>query len=240
MDKKQAESIVTVLLGLVSDKVPVEGVKNLSANDKFYTNGYKIMNKYNCIGCHQIDGEFGDILKMYSDDINQGPPLLVGEGHRVYSDWLFNFLGDVEKIRPWIKVRMPSFNLTNQEKNLIVSGFAAKSNQVIFEKSEKVAWLPGEREGAVKLFNTLACTSCHAGGFTKDDQLAPDLHLASKRLRFSWIKKWLQNPQAIMPQTTMPAFWEGGPADPDILGGDMEKQITAMAKYVLELGQKGK
>jgi mono/diheme cytochrome c family protein len=241
MDKKQAESLVTVLLGMVSDKVPVEGMKNFNANEKLYANGYKVMNKFNCIGCHQIEGEFGDLLKMYSDDINQGPPLLVGQGQRVNADWFYHFLGNVEPIRPWVKVRMPSFNLTNQEKNLIVSGFAAKSNQVIFETNEKVTWAPGEREGAVKLFDQLACTSCHAQGFTKTEPLAPDLHKSNKRLRFSWIKKWLSNPQAIMPQTTMPAFWEGGsPADPDILGGDGEKQITAVAKYVLELGQKGK
>lgn len=241
MDKKQAESIVTVILGMVSDKVPAEGMRNLSANEKIAANGYKVMNKFNCIGCHQIDGDFGDLLKMYEDDINQGPPWLVGEGHRVLADWLYNFLGNVQPIRPWVKVRMPSFNLTNHDKNLIVSGFASKSDQVVFEANEKVTWLPGEKEGAVKLFNQLACTSCHSMGFTKVDPLAPDLHKANNRLRFSWIKKWISNPQAIMSQTTMPAFWDGGaPADPDILGGDAEKQINAVAKYVLELGQKGK
>lgn len=241
MDKKQADSIVTVLLGMVSDKVPAEGMRNLNANEKLYANGYKVMNKYNCIGCHQIEGDFGDLLKIYEDDINQGPPILVGQGHRVLADWFYHFLGNVEPIRPWVKVRMPSFNLTNKEKNLIVSGFAAKSDQVVFEANEKVTWQPGERDGAVKLFNQLACTSCHAGGFTKAEPLAPNLHQSSKRLRYSWIKKWLSNPQAIMPQTTMPAFWDGGsPADPDILGGDAQRQIDAVAKYVLELGQKGK
>jgi len=241
MEKKQAESIVTVILGMVSDKVPAEGMRNLNANEKNYANGYKVMNKYNCIGCHQIEGDFGDLLKMYEDDINQGPPWLVGEGHRVLADWLYNFLGNVQPIRPWVKVRMPSFNLTNHDKNLIVSGFAAKSDQVVFEANEKVTWVPGEREGAVKLFNQLACTSCHSMGFSKTEPMGPDLHKASNRLRFSWIKKWLANPQAIMAQTTMPAFWDGGaPADPDILGGDAEKQINAVAKYVLELGQKGK
>ncbi len=240
MTKKQAESIVTVLLGMVSDKVPFEGMKNLSANEKFYQKGYKVMNKFNCIGCHQIDGQFGDILHAFEDDINQGPPLLVNEGHRVLSNWLFDFLDNVHTIRPWVKVRMPSFNFTNEEKNLIIAGFAAKANQAMFEENEKVIWEKGEREGAVKLFNQLACTSCHSIGFTKTDPLAPDLHKSSKRLRLSWIKKWLHNPQAIMPQTTMPAFWDGGPADPEVLDGDVEKQINAVAKYVIELGQKGK
>ncbi len=240
MDKKQAESMVTVILGMVSDKVPHEGMRNLNANEKIYANGYKVMNKYNCIGCHQIDGQFGDILKAYEDDVNSGPPVLVGQGHRVQTDWFYHFLGNVEPIRSYLKVRMPSFNLTNEEKNKIVSGFAAQSDQPVFDKNEDVVWLPGEKEAGKKLFNQLACTSCHTEGFTKDTPQAPNLHKANKRLRFSWIKKWMSNPQAIMSNTVMPNFWDGGPADEEILGGDSEKQINAISKYVLELGQKGK
>ena len=35
----------------------------------------------------------------------------------------------------------------------------------------------------------------------------------------------------------MPSFWmDGEAADPDILGGDAEKQLEALTKYMYEIG----
>lgn len=61
------------------------------------------------------------------------------------------------------------------------------------------------------------------------------------RLRGSWIETWLKNPPAIMPYTTMPAFWDGGdgtliPAVDGVLDNDPERQIRAVRKYVQEMG----
>jgi mono/diheme cytochrome c family protein len=57
------------------------------ALEALYHDAMKLAGNFNCVGCHQIDGLRGDILKAYEDDINQGPPLLVGQGHRVQADW---------------------------------------------------------------------------------------------------------------------------------------------------------
>ena len=41
----------------------------------------------------------------------------------------------------------------------------------------------------------------------------------------------------ILPYTNMPNFWEDGESqNEDILGGDPEKQINALTKYILEIG----
>ncbi|MDD0854527.1 c-type cytochrome [Halobacteriovorax sp. GB3] len=243
MTEKQADSITLALLGQVADRVPLKGVKRLDANEAITAEGMKVVQKYNCIGCHQIDGMFGDILAIYEDDINQGPPRLVDQGHRVQSDWFHYFLENVYPIRPWFVqengLRMPSFNLTNDERNKIVAMFQAKSGQQTFEDNDaEVKWLPGEKRAAIQLFNELACTSCHAAGFTNDTPTAPDLHFAKRRLRKSWIKKWLRDPQAIMPGTLMPSFWEDGESmAPGILGGDPDKQIEALTKYILEVSK---
>lgn len=94
------------------------------------------------------------------------------------------------------------------------------------------------KEKLLSLFNDYACTSCHAGGFTKDEQLAPNLHHAKKRLRASWIKKWLKNPYEILPYTNMPNFWEDGVSqNEEILDGDPDRQINALTKYILEIGK---
>ncbi len=242
MGEAEAKKITVAILGQTAEAVPLAGVKHYSAGEALYNDGMKVAGKYNCMGCHQIDGLRGDILRGYEEDINQGPPRLVNEGHRVQTDWLYHFLGNVQPIRPWLKVRMPSFNLSTEDKNKIIAGFQQGAKQPTFEEPEEhVVWEGGEKEAAQKLWNSYNCVSCHSIGFTKDTPLAPNLHLASKRLRPSWIKKWLTNPQAILPGTTMPSFFgdEGKtPVDPSILGGDADKQIAALTKFVIELGKK--
>jgi hypothetical protein len=65
--------------------------------------------------------------------------------------------------------------------------------------------------------------------------------MAKNRLRPTWIKKWLTNPQAILPGTSMPSFWgdDGKTSiETGFFGGDADKQIDALTKYVIELGTK--
>lgn len=243
MSEAEAKKITVALLGQVSDPLPLAGVKRLNANEAMYADGMKVVNKYGCVGCHQIDGQRGDILNMFIDDINQGPPRLVEEGHRVQADWFYHFLADPgsEKIRPWLTIRMPTFNLSTAEKNAIINGFQQGAKQPTFvEVSESVQWAPGEREETLKLFTALNCVQCHTQGFNNEAPLAPDLRKASKRLRPTWIAKWIKNPQAIMPGTTMPSFFgDNGkePIETGYFGGDAEKQINGLTKYVIELGK---
>lgn len=240
MSEEEAHTITVALIGQVDEKIPEKGVKQFDSNEAKVAEGMKVAITHNCIGCHQIDGEYGRLLKVYEEeDINAGPPRLVEQGHRMQADWFHYFLGNVYKIRPWLEVRMPSFNLTNEEKNKLVAMFQAKADEGHFEEEvhEKVVWEPGERQAAVKLFNSLECVSCHAEGYTNDEPVAPNLKYAKRRLRASWIEKWLAGPETILPGTSMPNFWpDGEPADEDILGGDAKKQIKALTKYLLEEG----
>jgi mono/diheme cytochrome c family protein len=242
MNEGEAKKITVALLGQVSDVIPLAGMKRYDAGETLYNNAMKVAGKYNCMGCHQIDGLRGDILRAYADDINQGPPRLVNEGHRVQTNWLYHFLQAPVPIRPWLAIRMPTFNLSVEERNTLIAGFQQGAKQPTFEEPESVVkWEPGEREGAVKLWAAYNCVSCHSMGFTKDTPLAPDLHKASARLRPSWIKLWITNPQTILPGTTMPSFFgdDGkAPIEPGIFGGDAEKQINALTKYVIEFGTK--
>ena len=57
-----------------------------------------------------------------------------------------------------LKVRMPSFNLTNEERNKIVSGFQAKAKQETFEENyAEITWEPGEREAAEYIYKEEGC-----------------------------------------------------------------------------------
>ena len=76
----------------------------------------------------------GDILAIYEDDLNEGPPRLYGQGYRVKPGWLHYFLSNVHTLRPWLKIRMPSFHYNNDQLNKIVTGFQAKSRRQTFAK----------------------------------------------------------------------------------------------------------
>lgn len=242
LSESEATKITTAILGQVADVVPMSGVKRYTAGEAIYNDGMKVVNKFNCVGCHQVDGMRGDILRGYEDDINLAPPRLVKEGQRVQPNWMYHFLGNVVPIRPTLTIRMPSFNLSLSDKNRIIAGFQQGANQGTYEEPAiEVTWLPGEKDQAVKLFNAYACTSCHTIGFNKNTPMAPDLHKASARLRPSWIRLWLHDPQKILPGTTMPTFFteDGKGIEAGFFDGDAERQINALTKYVIELGGVG-
>lgn len=240
LNDEEVEAMVGMILGQVSDKVPLAGQKLLNANEKFAEDGKKVANKYNCYGCHKIDG-MGGALSHAFDDQNFGPPYLTKEGHRVQTEWLYNFLRNVHPIRTYVNVRMPTFPLTENELNTLVQYFQADANQGTFQEDFTVEWEPGEKEAARKIWNDLACSTCHTIGFNKDAPQAPDLHHAKKRLRTTWIEAWIKNPQSFLPYTSMPAFWDDGnggliPAVDGVLDNDPKRQIQAIRKYVQEMG----
>ena len=84
-----------------------------------------MVNYYNCVGCHIIEQRGGYIRRFYEQNPNFAPPILNGEGAKVQPDWLFGFLQAPTQIRPWLKLRMPTFHFTNTEDNTLVDYFGA-------------------------------------------------------------------------------------------------------------------
>ena len=195
------------------------------------------------IGCHTIEGTGGFIQKYYKNKA-LAPPNLNGEGEKVQANWLFSFLKAPIPVRPWLKVRMPSFAFSDQETNLLVSYFNGLSKVRIpyvyfdHQKVPRNNITAGQRMISKDYFD---CLSCHQQGEKKPegptDGWAPDLTLAHSRLNPNWIIKWLQDPQKVQPGTKMPSFYPGGPDD--ILGGKDDRQIEALRDYIMTLGKSG-
>ncbi|MCI0457151.1 MAG: c-type cytochrome [Gemmataceae bacterium] len=53
------------------------------------------------------------------------PPLLINQGERTQPDWLYRFLLDPQRIRRMTVLRMPRFNMSEDEARLLVHYFAA-------------------------------------------------------------------------------------------------------------------
>ena len=56
------------------------------------------------------------------------PPPLVGEGKKVQTKWLHDFLLEPIEIRPAVVLRMPKFNMSSDESSKLVNFFAARDD----------------------------------------------------------------------------------------------------------------
>jgi mono/diheme cytochrome c family protein len=205
--------------------------------------GQRLVRRYNCTGCHLIEGAGGDIRRLYAESPSMAPPNLNGEGAKVQSDWLFGFLKNPAsmQIRPWLSVRMPTFGLSNPEAGGVIGYFQALDDvQVPYVHVERAS-LSRENLEAGKLLMTrdyFDCFNCHQRGAQKPegppDGWAPDLAMAHSRLNPDWIVEWIRDPQKLMPGTKMPSFYPGGP--PDVLGGNDDAQMRALSDYIMSLG----
>lgn len=204
--------------------------------------GQRLVQYYNCVGCHVIEGKGGYIRALYTDTPTSAPPILNGEGAKVQPDWFYGFIKKPISLRPWLQLRMPTFNLSDEEARTIVDYFTAlvklEVPYVYVDRSK----IPSEYIVAgKKLMSTdyFACFSCHQQGDTKPEGppegWAPDLTIAKHRLNPEWIIRWIHDPQKLMPGTKMPSFYPGGPDD--VLEGNEERQIEAIRDYLMVLGE---
>lgn len=240
----EIKSLVTFLLGLTKDKIGPELKRNLSPKEVAIEEGRRIVKQFNCQGCHILENTGGNIRNVIPDP-GFYPPMLEGEGEMVKTDWLFNFIKAPSKIRPWLKVRMPTFNLTDADINSLTRYFAYSSNQDFPYKHYEYEF-PREHITTGKLLTDdkhFQCFRCHIAGVAPPGReaadLAPDLSLAKTRLKPDWIARWIDDPQKFRPGTRMPTFFPDKQSPyANVLGGNADNQIQALRDYVLSLGDK--
>ncbi|MBI3766398.1 MAG: c-type cytochrome [Ignavibacteriales bacterium] len=206
--------------------------------------GRRVTQYYNCINCHKIE-EIGGSIKATLDDEAMAPPYLFPEGSKVQEPWLHDFLKGPMPIRPWLKIRMPTFSLNDSEITTISKYFLALHKKDL-ELRDYRAFQPDQKYVSVgkKLFEDLQCLSCHYTGKIPEGKsfadLAPNLAMAKGRLKPDWILDWVADPQSIQPGTKMPQFYpdlkEPSPFSQDF-GGDAKEQIKALRDYVLTVAK---
>ena len=141
LTEEQAHAIVTFVVSnrnrFISDKLLAD---TNSDSLKQIAHGRQIAERYNCVGCHQTELNFPPIRQYTPSDMWAvlAPPSLRGEGNKIQFAWFYNFLKNVEYIRPALYmrqaaekvegVRMPSFPVTDEEATSLAAYFAAVSN----------------------------------------------------------------------------------------------------------------
>lgn len=102
---RDVTAVSTFLLGSIEANLPESMRYNATGQKKSVQDGWWIVQKYNCMGCHNVLVGQDSILMglpMYqsADGKEQLPPRLTSEGARVNPDWLLRFLKDPSQATP--------------------------------------------------------------------------------------------------------------------------------------------
>jgi cytochrome c2 len=237
LSNTEVERLLTAIVSFQRDTQPIQAFPSKSARRDYTVAGRTLVHRRNCVGCHIIEDDGGDFLKLVADS-SLGPPRLTPEGARVQPDWLYAFLRGPIQIRPWIDVRMPTFGLDDPNLNGAIHYFQAVSNNLEPFRTYDVATT--ESPVGKALFEKLQCQKCHVLGEIPKDQptanLAPDLRMVHDRLNPDWLLPWLKNPASFLPGTRMTQFWPDYPKSPyPELGGDADAQMRAIIQHLESL-----
>lgn len=186
------------------------------------------------------------------------PPPLYMEGTKVQTPWLFNFLRNPGKIRHTTVLRMPRFNMSDEEAQALANYFAAVDGspfpyQLIAEREPAYLNLANDEfhkafpekkvdylSESWQMLNAPLCIKCHSVGGRQvtisdpaKDIRGPNLDLAAERLKPDWMLLWLFRPQWVTPYTSMPAPLPPQPANsqprfPEYFGGDGLRQTVSL------------
>ena len=234
-NQEQIEAIVTAILGFTEDVVDNSIQSDVSPNKKLINKGLNLIKEYNCQGCHIVN-DFGGKIADSIGKPEYSAPNLNTQGAKTNPEWLYDFLNKPITIRPNLKLRMPSFHLSDDNWNAIIAGFRAMDNEHnTFEEVHQINKKSSKYLAGKKLAELGACENCHFIGTTQPKQLsstwAPNLVLTKDRLRPEWVVEWLRAPNSIMPGTKMPA-----PFLPEVEYLSMEGAEKDWGEAVIDIG----
>jgi hypothetical protein len=197
------------------------------------------------------------------------PPPLYKEGVKVQTPWLYRFLKNPEQLRFTTVLRMPKFNMSDEEAQTLANYFAAVENvpypyqripqqepTYLAHRNQLFQEVFGDQEETYlsESWNTLnapLCIKCHSvGGRTyqgtdpSKDIRGPNLDRVQQRLRAEYLDLWLFKPSAILTYTSMPVnFARHTRQFPELFGADQTWQtegvVDALLNYYNLLEQHG-
>ncbi|MCH2208834.1 MAG: cytochrome c [Lentisphaerales bacterium] len=206
----------------------------------------------NCTACHKYDGRISDFAQYHVESqdlkahegshLDQFKPLLTWMGEKLQAGYVKDLLAGENDVRarPWLDARMPAFK---ERSGLLAEGLAASHG--LGTDFEEIPENKEYKEIGKILTGTqggLSCVICHDAGPKKAlaafEVKGIDLQLTMERLRPDYYKRWMLDPNRIVPMTKMPKFSnDGTTALSNHLEGDGAEQFMAIFEF-LKQGRK--
>jgi hypothetical protein len=207
----------------------------------------RLMAELRCAVCHPRDGRPNLLGEILSEESERGllpeiVPNLTWAGEKLHSAWMQSlYAGQVaERVRPWMKLRMPSFPARAKQ---LADGLAREhglssespprsaTQQELAEIGEQLATRAG----------LLDCRQCHPVGSLpptgdKNTLLAPGINFAltRERLRHDYYRRFTLDPPRYDVTTRMPKLTVDGRTTrfKEIFDGDARRQFEAIWHFL--------
>ncbi|MGD0949326.1 MAG: cytochrome c [Candidatus Binatia bacterium] len=180
--------------------------------------------RLNCNGCHRLNELDGHIVQFFERK-NMAPPTLDGEGARLQGQYMYEFLLEPRQVRPWLKIRMPTFPLNEAQVHMLVDGVAARTDTNNPYTYVAKANIPEDHfKRGIHRFRHYKCVQCHPTSIDQGlpegvdpEDLSINLTLVKTRLRPQWIRDFMARPKQIAgTQTRMPTVFYTVDGDPKV------------------------
>nr|WP_236622243.1 family 16 glycoside hydrolase [Rhodopirellula maiorica] len=171
----------------------------------------------------------------------QVPPPLDGVGDKLTDSYMKTILQNGANERPYMLTRMPAFryeHLKAMHESINKLDRKGDDDPIATEPATNNQ-IAGGRQCVGN--RGLACIKCHSYNGNKGGGIgAIDMLKMTTRLRPEWFHRYLLDPPLYRPGTRMPkSFVDGESPLAELYGGNPDKQIDAIWKYLLE-GDKAK
>lgn len=188
-----------------------------------------------CLACHARAGRGGlpptvraGLVEVEDlGDEGRLPPDLTAVGHRLRPAWLRRFLAAGEKLRPYVRVRMPK--LPTELAAAYADHFATVDGRPGDDDEPTFSIEAAQRGRELVGAGGKSCITCHP--FAGHRALGPqglDLALQFERLRPAHFREWLLAPNRVRPNTRMPQLW--------VLGNEKDRADVDAVRAWLSLG----
>lgn len=233
LDQTQRQSLVRAL-GHIRDE---------TAADRLEAPLSLQLMQFNCYGCHERNdrGGVGRFRKAYFETVgnvdigDEGrlPPPLTAVGRKLKPAWLKKVFDGSGRIRPFMRIQMPSFPATAMQR-LSEALLQADPSDVSAEPKKQ----PELAAAGRTLFNT-GCVQCHPlRNAALPGVVGIDLQSPESRLQPGWFHDFLLDPASLKPRTRMPTFFKGGVGQlRTVLDGNADRQIDALWTYLNDASQ---
>lgn len=233
LDDEESRLIGMFIAGSRESKLPPEKfMYQLKGDAKVKADGWWLLRKYNCVGCHDIGRHEAHIrrteLFMAGENSTLNtPPKLHDAGLRLNPSWAVAWLQHPHMVRHMqlagdnsgldLGLRMPNFGLTESEARTIVAFLSIYAKTpVAYSTPPKITLSQQEQDFAKAVIASNNCAQCHdyredVDGYRVPGGKAPNLGWAQNRVRYQWVHGWLTDPDLIQPQARMFRFFRPTP-----------------------------